>query len=288
MDSCAFRSVYTGTKYEDNIRGAEVWYKIQGSGGRVGISTCSQETEFDTVIAVYQDSNCLYDNCMISLDQLRSGKVVREDQPLAANDDDETCTETSKGASSVVFDTVEGEEYKLYVGDRYGRLDGAFGLTATAFVPPPNDKCQDAAALPTDGVEVVGSTVNATITSTMDSCAFRSVYAGRIYEDNIRGAEVWYKVVGTGSRINLSTCSSLTNFDTVIGVYTDATCFSDECLLDLDGNEVANDNDEECMETQHGASTVSFDSVVGVTYKFYVGDRLGRLDGIFGLKVTSS
>lgn len=54
------------------------------------------------------------------------------DGGINAANDNATCLLTDSGASTVEFDSELGQEYKFYVADLRGRLDGAFGLTVTA------------------------------------------------------------------------------------------------------------------------------------------------------------
>jgi len=90
-----------------------VWYRLQGSGGSVKVTTCSVNTTFDTVLAVYNDGLCDKFTCLVS------------------NDYDNTCIETGFGASTVTFDTVAGQIYKLYVSSKSRTSEGNFGLIAT-------------------------------------------------------------------------------------------------------------------------------------------------------------
>jgi len=284
FDSCYFR-------YFDsimNIRGSSVWYTVVGTGQRIIVTTCSAQTNLDTVMAVYADDSCASD-CQVS--------VARFDtNDLAASDNDESCTLTSSGASTVMWDSEEGQSYKLCVSNKDKRQDGTFGIKATSMVPPINDKCDNPTALATDGIEVIGTTVGATIDSGFDSCAFRPYGS----EQKIEAASVWYVVEGTGGRISVTTCSAQTSLDTVIAVYTDESCGNDECqpmLRDtVDGELAANDDDESCTKMDStegmlkatGASTVSWDSVLGQKYKLYVSNKESRSDGTFGIRATSS
>jgi len=289
-DSCAFRGSYSK---EINIQGASVWYTIVGTGERIVVTTCSPQTSIDTVVAVYTDDNCGLDECEVSIVAMTAGKII-SDPILAANDNDDLCTLTISGASTVVWDSVQGKRYKLYVSNKYGRLDGTFGVRATSMAAPPNDNCMNALELATDGVEVIGTTTNATIDANYDSCAFRGSYSKEI---NIQGASVWYTIVGTGERIVVTTCSPQTSIDTVVAVYTDDNCGFDECEVSIvtmiDGKIsdpilAANDNDDLCTLTISGASTVVWDSVQGKRYKLYVSNKYGRDDGTFGIKATAS
>jgi hypothetical protein len=106
VESCAFS--------RQNIRGASVWYRLQGTGKRIRVTTCSINTYFDSVLAVYKDGACDKYTCFVS------------------NDNDSTCNVTGIGASTVSFDSVSGQIYKLYVSSKSRISEGQFGLTATS------------------------------------------------------------------------------------------------------------------------------------------------------------
>jgi hypothetical protein len=270
VESCAFS--------QQNIRGASVWYTLEGTGERIVITTCSRFTDMNTILAVYDQSHCNSYTCLAStIHDVREYSGVFKSwtfPSVAANDDDDTCIETGTGASTVVFDSVAGQMYKLYVSEKGpGRQGGTFGLKATSMMAPANDRCETAINLNTDGVEVIGSTVNATIDwEVVESCAFS--------QQNIRGASVWYRLQGTGGKVRVTTCSMNTTFDTVLAVYNDGFCDKFTCF-------VSNDNDSACNITGVGASTVTFDTVSGQIYKFYVSSKSRTSEGQFGLIATT-
>lgn len=272
VSSCAF--------LRENIRGASVWYTLEGTGERIVVTTCSGNTDFDTALAVYDTADCSTHNCLPSTihddernwyDGRFTGWVTAS---WAANDNDNNCRLTGSGASTVEFDSEAGKWYKLYVSEKGpSRSGGTFGLRATSMKAPTNDRCMSATFLDADGVEIIGNTMNATIDwHVQESCVFS--------RQNIRSASVWYILEGTGQKVTITTCSSNTDFDTVLGVYNDGDCDDYSCL-------VSNDNDDRCRETRIGASTVTFDTVAGQMYKFYVSGKSGRNGGTFGLSARS-
>lgn len=105
---------------------------------------------------------------------------------------------------------------------------------------PINDNCADAILLTTGSV-VSGSTTNATIT------------AQNAYCSSISSRSVWYKITGTGNPIIISTCSSGTNYDSYLDLYT-GTCST---LLPIACN------DDFCSS---GRAQITFSSQLGVDY----------------------
>ena len=92
--------------------------------------------------------------------------------------------------------------------------------------------------------------------------------------DGSQGA-VWYRFVGTGEEIILSTCEAATNYDTKLRVYTDG-CGTLSCVA-------GDDDDPQCP--QGLSSTVSFNSLIGTEYLILVHGFSGNA-GTFELSVT--
>jgi hypothetical protein len=157
-----------------------VWYTLNGTGDRIGATTSSSNTNFDTKINVY------------------SG-ICDELTCVDGNDDDATSLH-----SLVKWNSIRGAQYFILV---HGYGTGNFELTVTQLFPPPNDDCKNAETV-TFGLPVSGSTVAAT-KSGFD-CNGISVSA----------PGVWYTVVGTGDRLRATTRSSNTNYDTKLNVYS--------------------------------------------------------------------
>lgn len=170
-----------------------VWYKATGSGNTMLASTCHDETDFATEIAVYFANG----TCDESL------KCV----PSALR---QFCKD-NKGA--IYWDSLKGEDYLIYVyGSDYGTLPnvGTFGLSISDFVTESNDVCSNAIAIDlSSNNRVKGSTISATPDPVVLSC----VDPG----DTTPG--VWYSTVGTGGQLRASTCSAETTFDTQLSVF---------------------------------------------------------------------
>ncbi len=135
-----------------------------------------------------------------------------------------------------------------------------------AYAQPANDACSGAIAIAC-GQTVTGS--NATATNDVTpACGLSAPRKG-----------VWYTITGTGGMITLSTCSSTSNFDTQISVYTGA-CTALACVA-------SNDNDPACSNFFGRLSTVSFNSTFGTVYRIMVSGKLSA-SGTFTLSATCS
>lgn len=137
-------------------------------------------------------------------------------------------------------------------------------LTAvTTYAQPANDLCANATTV-VCGQTVTGNTDAATLDSP-PACGLTFPRYG-----------VWYKFLGTGQMVTLSTCSATTNYDTQIGVYS-GSCTSLVCVA-------GNNNDAACASNGRN-STVTFSSTGGVTYFIWVTGVLSSR-GNFSLSVT--
>lgn len=85
----------------------------------------------------------------------------------------------------------------------------AIANTTTVIAPPPNDDCVNAITI-TPGTIVNGTTIDATTDAGPGLGCSGTGYA----------ESVWYRFIGTGNPMYVSTCNSNTNFDTEISVLT--------------------------------------------------------------------
>ena len=126
---------------------------------------------------------------------------------------------------------------------------------------PPNDRCTYPLPLSAPAA-VVGTTLEATPDS-VEPCGA-----------DVTGPGVWYMVQGTGGTLRVTTCTSVTDFDTKISVYC-GDCASLTCVA-------GNDDDAQCDE--QGSSTVAWCSQPGATYLVLIhGHESG---GSFGLLLS--
>lgn len=138
-----------------------------------------------------------------------------------------------------------------------------WNATVECVVRPINDLCEN--AIPVNCSDIIfGTNVNATFDTDLLCNTSPGVHG------------VWYKFIGTGDEITLTTCHPSTNFDTQIHVYT-GSCTDFECLA-------GNDDDFLCSESSL-YSTVVFQSVPGEEYFISVSGFLESF-GDFALEVN--
>ena len=140
-----------------------------------------------------------------------------------------------------------------------------FALTTGLSQAPANDDCSTATLI-TCGSTTNGSTLNANIDS-----------APLCGDMTIARNGVWYRIVGQGGMITLSTCNAGTNFDTQIGVYT-GSCAVLSCVA-------GNNNASPACGANDRASSVTFQSTAGTTYYIWVTGVLSTR-GSFVLSAT--
>ena len=183
------------------------------------------------------------------------------------------------GATAVTFDGTDAPGFvvnsdtQITVNAPAGVTTGPIRVVAPAGtgvspgsfeVPPPNDLCINAIAL-TCGQPVTGSTLYSSATDDpTGTCT-----------ETIDGGGVFYSIVGTGYSITLSTCSSATNFDTELFLFT-GTCGNYTCVRG---------NDDATCSAHAGSSAITFPSTAGVRYLVFV-SGFGNDQGRFVLNTT--
>jgi len=88
---------------EIDFSGSSVWYLVDGNDQRIVVTTCHKATNFDTVIAVYENENCNDLLCQASIVHTEDGKVTFVS--YAANDNDDSCQLATTNASTVAWDS---------------------------------------------------------------------------------------------------------------------------------------------------------------------------------------
>jgi hypothetical protein len=96
-----------------SLSGAGVWYKFEGNGADISVTTCSPNTDFDTKLTVYEGS-CGAEVC------------------VGGDDDDFDCPDSNRH-SLVEFSSEVGTTYLIYVSGFIGD-EGNFDLTLTCKV----------------------------------------------------------------------------------------------------------------------------------------------------------
>ena len=145
----------------------------------------------------------------------------------------------------------------------------------TVHVVPSNDFCSGAITI-TIGETVTGNTTFATNDSNVaSSCGSNEVRNDEDGENGGISVGVWYRLIGNGETVILSTCD-FADFDTGISVYTGSCSAGLNCLS-------GNDDGEECEDFR---SKLKFNSVVDEEYLILV-DGYGSASGEFDLTITS-
>jgi hypothetical protein len=260
-----FTSNETSCYYNPNSPG--LWYSFNGTGQGIVISTCSNETTFETAISV------------------SSGSCGRMKCITSAAYSDYSCPSGIASATAVIGTEI-GVEYLIFVHGANENVRGDFGLTVSSFDLPPNDLCSGALTILPDNVTIFGSTLEAT-----DGTLGCSVNVPDVDDDGNNnnnnnnnnltlGAtpgspDLWYRVDGTGGRLLASTCGGNTTFDSQLEIFeaVNGTCTTLSCIVS---------NDDACGT----ASEVEWFATRGKTYFIRVfGYSLSR--GPFQLTVST-
>ena len=221
----------------ENTGSGGVWYSFDGiTSKRYIITTCSNDTDFDTEVSVFSgDCNSLF---------CRDG-----------NDDRSCSSGVGASASTVYFNPPFTNQFLIYVTGN-GSQVGNFELSITELDLPPNNLCGSAENIVLAGGSgsSLGTTLFATNAGTPAPC-------GPNVENSGSGG-VWYTFTGSGTNLyEITTCSPNTNFDTELSVYT-GSCGSFNCV---DGN----DDDVFCSLNQT-FSTLRVNPALNTEYFVYV------------------
>jgi hypothetical protein len=226
-----------------------VWFSFTGTGGNVIASTCSSQTGSNTKVYIYSGA---------------CGALTCVD---GSNSPATPCLDRGDAASAAITCTTLGETYYVLVTSD-GSSGGLFALTLTGFgcaPPPPNDKCDQAAAI-APGASV---TVDNTWATGDPSAAI------------LQG--VWYTYTPpTNQRVEFSTCNAGTTFDSRMALFYGACGNNGDELLYVDA---VLDNDPPC-DILGTSATITACLIGGRTYYICVGaDRFGGT-GNLQLNVT--
>ncbi len=234
-----------------------VWFSVMPDvTGPMTISTCHPATTYDTILTVFSggDAAC--------------GSMTQE----ACIDDweDEPCDNgCSFWGSEVTIHAIAGVQYRFVVGD-FAFNDpgcaGCLGVTVTIGQPcgdiPTNLTCPEAISLPgTPGEHTAAVDVTDAVTLDVEpepTCTGPQI-----------GNSVWFKTTPSVDGLaTFSTCTGVTNFDTVVQVY-EGNCgvlAAVGCNDDGLQGECVND----CSEAPRG-SHLSFEVQSGSDYYIQVG-----------------
>jgi len=239
-----------------------VWYKIDAgsvpAGEVIQASTCFPQTNTINSISVFRGTNCTSLEC-VETDSMscRNGEVGNVVFWSAASEEDYYLFAHTVGSTD---QTPDLQKFS----------DGALLLNLASFPLTENDECSGAVKLPIDGsVAISGVTEGARPdTSYNASCGVES-------------AGVWYKVTGTGSSLQATTCLAGTDHPTQIHVFSGGSC-EDLVCVSVEAN-----NSAVCSDTSiaGNSATVNWETNEGDEYFILVGSADGSV-GKFELKVT--
>jgi hypothetical protein len=269
---------------------AVVYYKFVGTGARFRISTCTDATNFDSALALFDNAAC-------------------ETCPHLTNDYDLECDEEGM-ASTIELLSEPDVVYTIAVRGVNKEDMGEFGLIVQEFVRPSNDVCSKAipivpgaqpSAMVLDGSGNVapliiccskqqqpGSSSNSVSSINTTTVAYGSISnatASSLLCLSGYFPTAFYTVVGTGQRMRVSTCTRevALNFKSVIHVDT-GVCDSLACSSWM------NDPDAQvaCENSPTGfASTVKWETEPDTLYTISVRGLTEDQRGDFGLSLQS-
>ena len=213
-----------------------VWYTINGTGEIITVSTCSAGTEMDTMVSIFS-GNCSGLLC-----------VTGNDDSVRPN-----CSINARASRSSWTSDV-GVIYYILVRGFQRLKPGNFELAIEGRMH--NDECQYSHDLQVGG-SVLGDTsaTDVNLGPVLETCGYKKDdYVGEFAHlhppRSPRG--LWYKVVGTGSRLRASTC---TDGSTVFRAHR-IHVFQDSCGENCVGGEKA----------PRGCVSYEWDSSAGTTY----------------------
>ena len=228
-----------------------VWYELGTNEQRRAFraSTCNEATDFDTKLSVFVGDSCSELSC------------------VGVSDDDVDCSTKS----TITWRAPPGERFYVQVHGYFATKPmGNFGLSIDEFTVAGNDECADAPFIsPSSEIVTLGSTSDALVDDLAPFCYLPIGTPG-----------VWYRILGTGASMRVSTCTNATNFDTRIAVYGGEDCDSLRCIY-------ANSDSGEICNTNADASAVDWKTAVGETYHILVFGA-PRESGDFGLKLMET
>jgi hypothetical protein len=170
-----------------------IWYKVQGQGKAISMSTCTPQTEVAAALSVYSGS----------CDELAC---------ITEGTSDYSCQDLI--AENVTFLGEEGIDYFVLVQSLDGDA-GIVGLNVNEFESVSNDFCQNASSIEINS-ETAGTTVGATGGTPYNECSF-----------GVDSPDTWYTFEGTGEAVLVSTCSG--EFDWTLSVFR-GNCSTLECI----------------------------------------------------------
>eukprot|EP01105_Mastigella_eilhardi_P000407 TRINITY_DN1050_c0_g1_i1.p2 TRINITY_DN1050_c0_g1~~TRINITY_DN1050_c0_g1_i1.p2 ORF type:complete len:877 (-),score=223.73 TRINITY_DN1050_c0_g1_i1:2827-5193(-) len=178
----------------ENTQKKGMWFSVTGTGNKILAHTCAEETDYNTVID-------LYNGCKVSYNSSYTTCVT-------ANDDYNDVGHFCGLKSLLEWDSVLNQQYLLYVTG-HADATGVFRLEVLDESSPINARCNEAVTASPLPYDVTGFT------------GYSNPSSGDCQNGQRRG--MWYLLqVKKGYTYNINTCSEQTTFDTAIDIY--ASC----------------------------------------------------------------
>ena len=200
---------------------AAVWHTVVGTGGRMSASTCWAGTNYDTKVTVFgsgQNGSDGADTEELNNDCTSLTCITANDDSVRGGRHSEICHENAL-ASRVAWESQEGELYKIMIHGFANRV-GQYELSVQAL----NDRCSFAAPLSV-GDTVIGNTEEAgglPFDGKIGNCRSQGTVGGN--------PGLFYKVEGTGQRMEISSCNPGTQIVTKIHVFEGNCHGLDTCI----------------------------------------------------------
>ena len=174
--------------------------------------------------------------------------------------------------STYTWPSVQGQTYHVLVHGNRPENIGEFALEVSELPTVEHNTCERALQA-SIGSTVTGSTQLATADATLHAlCALGSATPG-----------VWYKIRGTGNPLRLSTCSSVTNFDTKLSILQSPQ--SDQSCSEGTMECVDSHDDDVLCDANIQTSTVEFNTTASEVYYVLVYGALAASKGDFELSI---
>jgi hypothetical protein len=231
-----------------------VWYKVEGTGKGLSVTTCSQALNFGTQLTLFEGAGCESLNCV----------------DAAIANDNWRCPESLDRAqsSTLNWQSEVGKEYFILVHGFRPFTIGNFEISVTEFdIVAENNFCHQALQLEPDGA-IEGSTVDASIGF------FRYNSFCGVQIDN---AGLWYSLEGTGREISLYGCTaSGDDYHVSVSVF-EGSCSSLNCIdgdtFSISCSDLMEEGEERFLQPQdefNVMQNVTWFAQSNSTYQIYV------------------
>ncbi len=233
-----------------------LWYYIDGTGTGVKASVCLPNSTLSGGMQVFRGTIC-------------SDLVCEGPEYVENFFTDSECAESSVATR---FFAENGVRYyvSVYGFDPNAGANSTFSVSVDEFDIAENDICETALPVNMSDLSIFGSTNNALPDNI--TCGF-SV--------DLLSPGVWYTMIGTGSSLVVSTCTSELSIDASLHVFS-GDCGDLECIatgyFDFEG----------CDQSFSGSTRVVFMTEVGVEYFIHVGGSDSNTAVDFGLTIREA